>query len=72
MDMSRPKIDGVHAQIPTMVFTPSAEGDTKVIIDIGGSGAEGTMDFSETIDRDSLPSGENRGTLMPLTPVKES
>ena len=56
-----------------MVFTPSAEGDTKVIIDIGGSGAEGTMDFSETIDRDSLPSGtENRGTLIPLTPVKES
>ena len=38
MDMSRPKIDGVNAQIPTTVFTPSAEGDTKVIIDIGGSG----------------------------------
>ena len=71
--MSRPKIDGVNAQIPTMVFTPSAEGDTKVIIDIGGSGAQGTMDFSDTLDRDSLPSEkENRGTLIPLSPVKES
>ena len=56
-----------------MVFTPSVEGDTKVIIDIGGSGAEGTIDFNETLDRESLPSGAaNRGTMMPLSPVKES